>query len=443
MRARERFVLAVCGESAYLDQLDRALEHLARFADREVVVVTDAGRNQRPIRHHRVVEVATPEALDHRRAAIWLKTSLPKHLDPTYRYCYLDADVLAVKPGVEQVFLYDFAPAVFVSDHCRLDYFSPCAVDCGCWNAEKEARARQLDALIQSFEAVEPELRPLRRQVEEALERHERRYLEPPPEIAWRRDQLRDYLGRFEGRPIALAWGMITRVLRRIGLQQTWELWRRRDPNLVIDAHLGPVTERIRRQLDVHWQESERHWLDRQGRVVLRDVPWHVAASSEFRHDGARERWLDGGGEEVFHRRCDHLRRAIAERFGITIADGDWRHWNGGVFLFGPEADPFFERWHRMTCEIFDDSHWLDRDQGTLVAAAWSLGLEGQSTLPIEFNFLADYQRPDLEFDPRRGFSLGGREDWVEPFLVHVYHHWGDRDWPVWRWLDERLEGVS
>ncbi|MEM7479621.1 MAG: hypothetical protein AAF481_00485 [Acidobacteriota bacterium] len=445
MRARERFVFAVCGEATYLEQMERAVAHLQRFADREVVVVTDAGRNQRPVVAGEgvaeVIDVATPEALDHRQASIWLKTSLPRHLDASYRYCYLDADVLAVKKGVEQVFLYDFGPAVFASDHCRLDDFSPCAVDCGCWNADKERRARQLDGLIQSFERVDPEVWPLRRRVEEALERHDDRYRQPPPEIGWRRDQLRAYLDRLGDRPVALAWGMLTRVLRRIGARQTWELWRHRDPDRVIDAHLGPVTERIRRDLDVHWHEEERHWLDRQGRVVLRDVPWHVERTSPFRYDAERDLWLDAAGEAVFHRRCDHLRQAIGERFRVDIPDGDWRHWNGGVILFGPEAAPFFERWHRMTLDIFDDPHWLDRDQGTLVAAVWSLGLEEQSTLPMEFNFLADYQRPDLEFSPREGFSLGGEERWIEPFLVHVYHHWGDDDWLVWRWLDERLEG--
>ncbi len=440
MRARERFVLAVCGGEDYFRQLDRTLNHLRRFTDREVVVVTDSARNEVPLDHPLVVEVSTPEALDHRQASIWLKTSLPRHLDLSYRYCYLDADVLAVREGIEQVFLYDFGPAVFASDHCRLDYFSPCAVQCGCWSEEKEDRARELDGLIQRFETVDPELWPLRREVETLLDRHEERYEDPPPEISWRRDQLRDFLRGYEGRDLALVWGLLTRILRRLGPRLTWELWRHRDPNGVIDDYLGPITERIRRQLGVHWQETERHWLNTEGRVVLRDVPWHVEEASEFRFSTEEDTWLDSTGDLVFHRSCAHLREAIARRFSVEIDEGEWRHWNGGVFLFGAEAMPFFDRWHSMTLEVFDDPYWHDRDQGTLAAAVWSLGLQEQSTLPREFNFLADYQRPDLVFSPENGFALGGDPRWIEPFLVHVYHHWGDQTWPVWQWLTERID---
>ncbi len=31
---------------------------------------------------------------------------------------------------------------------------------------------------------------------------------------------------------------------------------------------------------------------------------------------------------------CDHLHAALRDQFGIAIPDKNWRHWNGGVFIF-------------------------------------------------------------------------------------------------------------
>ena len=66
-----------------------------------------------------------------------------------------------------------------------------------------------------------------------------------------------------------------------------------------------------------------------------------------------------------------------------------------------------------------------------------------QATLPKEFNFLADYHKPGLHFDADHGFSFDGRAGFVRPYLVHVYHHWGDRDWAVWRWLESRIGALT
>jgi hypothetical protein len=89
---------------------------------------------------------------------------------------------------------------------------------------------------------------------------------------------------------------------------------------------------------------------------------------------------------------------------------------------------------------LIGDPYWETRDQGALVAAAWKLGLERQQNLPIEFNFIADYNQTKLRFDERRGFSFDGRQEVIQPFLVHIFHHFGDRSWPVWRWI-ESIEG--
>ena len=111
---------------------------------------------------------------------------------------------------------------------------------------------------------------------------------------------------------------------------------------------------------------------------------------------------------------------------------------NGGVFLFDHRAAPFFETWNAMTRAVLADPRFRPRDQGALVAAVWRHGLERQATLPVEFNYLADYQKPGLEIDPERGFTVDG-ERYVRPFFAHVYHHFGDRDWPVWRWIEAQV----
>ncbi len=87
---------------------------------------------------------------------------------------------------------------------------------------------------------------------------------------------------------------------------------------------------------------------------------------------------------------CNHLVEAIQKKFKVTVKDPGWAHWNGGVFVFKPESKPFFDLWNRYSRNIFDDPYWKTRDQGTLVAAAWKLGLQKTPTLPRDYNFIVD-----------------------------------------------------
>ncbi len=448
MSTEERFVFVACGAAAHLEALEIALRHLRKFADNPIVVVTDARRNALPIAHDRVIDSPAPEALSDAQAAIFLKTSLHRILDPEQRYCYLDTDVVAARPGVDQVFMYRFGPVTFATDHCRMRYFSPWAVDCGCLSDRRLAQAEALNALIEPLDACPPELVDKRRRLQTKLEAYSARYRSPAPELAARRETVRRLLERSAGHPLQRRAALLAFVLPRFGARLTRRLWRGGDPtqaaNSVIDDALGTLPEFIRRELGFDWRLDERRGYDEAGRLLLTDVPFYVAKQSEFRFDEARDEWVDGAGERVFHGPCDHLRAAIAEDFGVTITDPDWQHWNGGVFLFDArpdsEAARFLDTWHELTLQSFDLPRWKTRDQGTLVAAAWKHGLQDQATLPREFNFLADYHKPGLSFDAVRGFSFAGRPGFVRPYLVHVYHHWGDRDWAVWRWLETRLE---
>lgn len=443
----ERFVFVVCGAEIEIATLELALRHLQRFSEAPAIVVTDSRRNARPIRHDRVIDCPTPAGLTDAQAAIWLKTSLHRRLEPGLLYAYLDADVLAAEPGADQIFLYRFGPVTFATDHCRMRYFSPWAVDCGCLSERRLAQAAELNALIAPLDFCPPELAEKRARLQTQLEAYSRRYGAPPPQLAARRDAVRRLLERTAGRPLRRRAALLARILPRYGPRLTRRLWRGGDPaeaaNRVVDDSLGTLPEFIRRELGFDWRLDERRGYDETGRLILTDVPFYVAQQSDYRFDEARGEWVDGAGERVFHGPCDHLRAAIAEDFGVQVTDPDWQHWNGGVFLFdarpGSGAVAFLDTWHELTLASFGLPRWKTRDQGTLIAAAWKHGLENQATLPKEFNFLADYHKPGLSFTAERGFRLADRPAFVRPYLVHVYHHWGDRDWEVWRWLESRL----
>jgi hypothetical protein len=108
----------------------------------------------------------------------------------------------------------------------------------------------------------------------------------------------------------------------------------------------------------------------------------------------------------------------------------DWLHWNGGVFVFGPEGAEFLDTWHRYTMEIFSDPYWKTRDQGTLIATVWKLGLEHQPTLPQRYNFIADFHNPELRFDPAAGYALHARLPAIRPVFLHL-SQW-NLDAPDW-----------
>jgi hypothetical protein len=437
----ERFVFVVCGGEPHRAELTRALAHLDRFAAVPALVVTDRRRTPGidAAGAAEVVDVATDPAVDDRTAALLLKTSLPRHLPPGFLYCYLDSDVLAVKPGADQAFLYRFGDVTFAPDHCRLRAYSPHAVACGCLTEASERRAARLDGLLRRFEAETPrELVPLRRRLLAELARGEERRQHPPAWLERRRANVERRLARYRDRPLRLLFWLAAGAAPRFGLRVALDLWRRRDPDAVLLPAPGDQAAAIRAALGCEWRAEEHRYRDGAGRTVLVDIPWHVAQVSPFRFDAAAGVWTDGAGEAVFHAGCDHLRAAIAERLGVAIDEPDWQHWNGGVFLFDHRAAPFFETWNAMTRAVVADPRFRPRDQGALVAAVWRHGLQRQATLPVEFNYLADYQKPGLEIDPERGFTVDG-ERYVRPFFAHVYHHFGDRDWPVWRWIEAQV----
>ncbi|WP_421121251.1 methyltransferase domain-containing protein [Aquihabitans daechungensis] len=117
---------------------------------------------------------------------------------------------------------------------------------------------------------------------------------------------------------------------------------------------------------------------------------------------------------------CGHLREQIEIRWDVEVPSR-WLHWNGGVFVFGPEARPFLARWQEWAVASFSWPEWRTRDQGALIAAAWSLGLQDLPRLPRRFNFIADFDNPDLSFHPDLGWAHHPDGPWVDPVFLHLY----------------------
>lgn len=117
---------------------------------------------------------------------------------------------------------------------------------------------------------------------------------------------------------------------------------------------------------------------------------------------------------------CSHLREQLRARFGVDVP-GDWLHWNGGLFVFGADSAEFLDNWHESAVASFGWPEWRTRDQGTLIATAWALGLADCPRVPQEFNFIADLGNGDLCLDSGRGWALRRSGPWLDPWFLHLY----------------------
>lgn len=138
VRAGRRWVFVVCGPELHIDTLRTAVSHLRPLTSLDIWVLTDSSRNVRPIDPRgidHIVDVATPVEMDDHQASIWLKTGVHRHV-PAGEWCYLDSDIIAVRPGVEEVFEHRVGPVAFASDLTisvnQVDRFSPWAMNCEC-----------------------------------------------------------------------------------------------------------------------------------------------------------------------------------------------------------------------------------------------------------------------------------------------------------------------
>lgn len=185
-------------------------------------------------------------------------------------------------------------------------------------------------------------------------------------------------------------------------------------------------------------------YVNNKGEIVYPNIPMLVQNNSTFRFNFDTGIWYDENNKKVFELQCHHLKEAIYNKFNIEITEVNWQHWNGGVFLFDKESINFLNTWHDFTLDIFKDPYWETRDQGTLIATAWKFQLQNHPTLPIVFNFLADYNHPTMQYCGNLTFNIDECHKNIIPNFIHIYHHWGDEKWQVWKDVKKRiLENVE
>ncbi len=271
------FVFAVTG-APHVRAVEMALPYLQKFSAYEIAVVQ--ARSATTTAHNTVIEAAPPEGLDDHQASLWVKTRLGRILAENglggRPFCYLDSDVFALSPAIDEIFDVPRHPITFASDHASIDMFSHWAVHCGC---------RSLS--------------------------------------------------------------------------------------------------------------------------------------------------------------CPHLREAMFCDFGVDVVAPDWVMWNGGVFTAAAEAMAVLDLWHSMTVHSFNLPYWRTRDQATLAATAWQLGLQGAPRLPSRFNHLLDCHW-GLQEELRRGASIAELAVWPEldlrravqtgeiAFVHFVNQGAGRRGWKHW-----------
>lgn len=384
------FVFVVCGGREHIDTLHFSLRALKRFTIHPITVVTDIARNEIPVVYDSVIDVPTPERLDHHQASIWLKTSLHRILPEGQLYCYLDTDVVALSVDVDQIFEQFVPPITFAPDHCTLDQFSPRAVKCGCL----EEHLKELEDFQQKAELAgyaKEEYQRLIGEIDFLVE-------------SSRKDRLK-YLFH----TLRFLWpGRFYRLSNDYMLEKSSGRWFSTEGVDLLDRY--GFNENIFRLTGMRWDDAVRDFVRPDGRPL-----------SEFQ--------------------CTHLHSQIHMTFGVSVDEMHWQHWNGGVFLLGAESAPFIDLWHRWTMQIFGMPEWRTRDQGTLAASAWKLGLQHHARLDTRFNFIVDYNSRSQKYLGDLSFDNGDGQS-VRPVLAHVFHHFGDRDWAVWADIDRHSRTI-
>ncbi|WP_298283463.1 hypothetical protein [Acidocella sp.] len=142
---------------------------------------------------------------------------------------------------------------------------------------------------------------------------------------------------------------------------------------------------------------------------------------------------------------CGHLREALFCQWGVDVA-GDFRLWNGGVFVARAGAEAVLDEWHKLATQIFAEPYWFTRDQAALAAAVWRAGWQARPTLPPRFNLILDCCRgiaPDARATtPPDRLSVTPRHlPLPKAEAVHLINNGvGRTGWPHWDHLARFLE---
>lgn len=385
------FVFVVCGKQEHLDTLNLSLQYLKKYSKHEIVVLTDTSRNESSIIHEHVIDVKTPTHYTHHQASIFLKTGIHKFLPKGNLYCYLDTDVVAVSNSCDEIFNEFITPIRFAPDHCKVRKFSSSAVNCNCQKNRETDRQKffQFTKDINGVTVTDPYL------------------IEKGKELQFEFDQLKK--------------SFVKKAVTAVRF------------------FLSHKTFYFNKQF--YFNKKTKTWHLNNGAIVMYDVDVEkMQKATGLVYNKWTKKWYNQQGEDIWYDECNHLTEYISETFNIDVKDKNWQHWNGGVFLFNDSSHSFLDAWHNKTMHIFTLPNWKVRDQGTLIATGWEFGLSNHPTLSKKFNFIADYNNNGVQINTQtEKISDDGFISSYKPALVHVYHHWGNRSWPIWQWVESKL----
>lgn len=390
--SKKIFVFTVCGEDKHIQTLNFALSYIRHFTKNEVLVVTDSKRNNIPIEHDKILDIATPKRFSHHQASIYLKTGLFKIIEGENQYCYLDSDIIAMNEGVDEIFKYKSGPVTFASDHCRIDEFSPYAINCGCMDEQKS----KIDILECFYKGYTKLIKQKETQ------------------------KLQARLSEIKTKPFSNLSTVFRYLFFRLLSKERY-------------FHLDR---------EYKFDKKKLAWFDPIDNLLIYNASKgarEIESQTNLRFKRISRKWVDENGSDVYGLQCRHLRMEIKDTFGVTVKKKKWIHWNGGVFLFDKNSVEFLKFWHDWTMKIFANPKWKTRDQGTLIAAAWKFGLQNQPRLPQKFNFIADYYDHNVVHEKNRGYSANSWKTVVQPSFIHVYHEFGNQDWEIWQSVEETL----
>lgn len=381
------FVFVVCGNAIHIQTLNFSITPLIKKTQYPIYVVTDLSRNDIAISEGNIIDVKTPESFTNHQAAIYLKTSLHKVLPQGVLYCYLDSDILAIGNYIDDIFFEFRSPIIFAEDHCTSNMFSPAAMQCGCieqFEYHRDYIYSQADEFVYSTDE----------------------------DVINLRKELNNYFKKIK-----------LNILLRIKLLTLFLLSRK-------SISFGDK---------FLYYPKEKVFTNRAGKPFMRHYKLSkVAKKLGYKWSYIKKEPLLPNGYSVWRQECIHLHEEIKKKFDIDITDKKFRHYNGGVFLFNHTSHSFLDCWHTYTMAIFNDDKWKTRDQGTLMAATWKFNIQNTKPLDKRWNLIVDYNSEHVDFDSILQLHQKNNRKKAPQFL-HVYHHFQDTEWEVWKKIEQLL----
>jgi hypothetical protein len=397
-----KFVFVVCGGKEHIDELNLSLKFLGHYSNNEIIVVTDLPRNEIEIGHDNIIDVKTPENFSNHQASIYLKTGLNKFLPKGNNYCYLDGDIVAISKDVDNVFENYSSPITFAKDHCVINEFSPHALNCGCVEEnlkEEDIFNEKLSILFGKINLTDSKIK---KQSEDLLA----------------------IFTKYRKNPIKFLFQNVRYLSLRYVL-----------PVKKVHFH------------NYNFIRKTKCWYNPEGQIILFDYPFYekrLWGKSGIRFNRQGNYWETKEGKKFEFKAplCSHLSEYLKKEYGHKIPD-NWKHWNGGVFLFSDDSADFLNYWHKITIKEFENPYTKTRDQATLAASVWKFGLENHDNIPEQYNWITEYANNNIAWSQQKGYTKDGFMTRFKPKLLHIYHEWGNENWSIWQSVKELLNKIN